>query len=638
MSEPTHPTECDVIMKGGITSGVIYPRALQALSAKYRFRGIGGTSAGAIGAACAAAAEFGRERQGFTKLGHLPDQLGGGMLARLFQPDPSTKQLLPLMMGATGNARPGLPRNRYVAVPLALVTGFPFTAGAMVLAIAVFVVLGIRIEGWPGVLVALLGAMVAVIVGAAALIGRAYWKLAHAVPANLLGICRGLSTGQGDGPGFTDWLSDTIDDLAGLEGQTRPLTFGDLWGDDVDTESRPGTRKVDLRMVTTCISRSRPYEMPWASREFFYDPAVWRTLFPAYVMDALEASLAPEPEPEPEQDADIDAEDRPVRGFSAWADHAAEQRGLRRLPGPRDLPVIVATRMSLSFPLLISAVPLWSIDLRSPQTRESLRALESRDLAAAAHVPPDFEQLWFTDGGLCSNFPVHMFDSPLPSRPTFAINLGRFSDEQVPAEEQSKNIEIARSNRDGLLPSYRRIEQHGFKAVTGFAGAALDTIRSWQDNSYLDAPGHRDRIVRVLQTKAEGGLNLYMESETITGLAARGEAGAEALIDQFTQHHYKTEKSPTRDGWENHRWIRFRALMAALPDFLAGYSRGRAVFGIDPADPPSYRMNAGERQLAAELSEALDDAVTAAEARPDDVTGLKKSPARSGTLRRTPRM
>ena len=47
---------CDLIMKGGITSGVVYPKLISGLAAKYRFKNIGGTSAGAIAAAgCAAA-------------------------------------------------------------------------------------------------------------------------------------------------------------------------------------------------------------------------------------------------------------------------------------------------------------------------------------------------------------------------------------------------------------------------------------------------------------------------------------------------------------------------------------------------------------------------------------------------------
>ncbi len=52
--------KCDVVIKGGITSGGVYPRAVLALSKKYRLMNIGGASAGAIAAAGAAAAEFGR--------------------------------------------------------------------------------------------------------------------------------------------------------------------------------------------------------------------------------------------------------------------------------------------------------------------------------------------------------------------------------------------------------------------------------------------------------------------------------------------------------------------------------------------------------------------------------------------------
>ena len=49
------PPECDLILKGGITSGIVYPYAILELATKYRFRSLGGTSAGAIAAAFAAA-------------------------------------------------------------------------------------------------------------------------------------------------------------------------------------------------------------------------------------------------------------------------------------------------------------------------------------------------------------------------------------------------------------------------------------------------------------------------------------------------------------------------------------------------------------------------------------------------------
>jgi hypothetical protein len=42
--------DCDLIMKGGITSGVVYPLTACQLAKRYRFRRLGGASAGAIAA------------------------------------------------------------------------------------------------------------------------------------------------------------------------------------------------------------------------------------------------------------------------------------------------------------------------------------------------------------------------------------------------------------------------------------------------------------------------------------------------------------------------------------------------------------------------------------------------------------
>ena len=42
--------QCDLIMKGGLASGVVYGSAVNHLAKSYRFRDIAGTSAGAIAA------------------------------------------------------------------------------------------------------------------------------------------------------------------------------------------------------------------------------------------------------------------------------------------------------------------------------------------------------------------------------------------------------------------------------------------------------------------------------------------------------------------------------------------------------------------------------------------------------------
>ena len=55
---------CDLVMKGGITSGIAYPPAILQLMEQRKFNRIGGTSAGAIAAAGVAAAEFHRQNGG----------------------------------------------------------------------------------------------------------------------------------------------------------------------------------------------------------------------------------------------------------------------------------------------------------------------------------------------------------------------------------------------------------------------------------------------------------------------------------------------------------------------------------------------------------------------------------------------
>src|SRR5207247_4146516 len=91
--------ECDIVMKGGITSGVVYPGAVVALAKRYVFRSIGGASAGAIAAAGVAAAEYGRATGGgFARLANVPLELsatdgkGDLFLLQLFRPETSTRR------------------------------------------------------------------------------------------------------------------------------------------------------------------------------------------------------------------------------------------------------------------------------------------------------------------------------------------------------------------------------------------------------------------------------------------------------------------------------------------------------------------------------------------------------------------
>ena len=67
---------CDIVMKGGITSGVIYPRAVSELAKTYTLSSVGGASAGAIAEAAPAAAQVGRHPGRFVRVHQMPDVLG----------------------------------------------------------------------------------------------------------------------------------------------------------------------------------------------------------------------------------------------------------------------------------------------------------------------------------------------------------------------------------------------------------------------------------------------------------------------------------------------------------------------------------------------------------------------------------
>jgi len=109
--------ECDLVMKGGVTSGIVYPAAIAAIAGLYRLRSIGGTSAGAIGAAAAAAMELGR-RSGrnpgaATMLASLAGELGKRqpdnkpLLLHLFEPDRETAGLFRLLLSQPIMRDPG---------------------------------------------------------------------------------------------------------------------------------------------------------------------------------------------------------------------------------------------------------------------------------------------------------------------------------------------------------------------------------------------------------------------------------------------------------------------------------------------------------------------------------------------------
>jgi hypothetical protein len=237
-------------------------------------------------------------------------------------------------------------------------------------------------------------------------------------------------------------------------------------------------------------------------------------------------------------------------------------------------------------------------------------------------VAPAFEKNWFSDGGICANLPVHFFDSPLPTRPTFAIDLQAFPPDRLKSKVEQENCELPINNNAGLLRPWTPLRTSGVGALGAFLSQVVDTARGWVDAGQLVMPGYRDRVVTIYHDKTEGGVNLAMPAPVVAGLAARGEAAGALLVDKFTGAPTGEDGSRKEVGWgwNNQRWIRFRTATAGLRTWLGKFDAAYRATVTPPtfeywslagpdarATPPSYDYGtAGDRNAAnAHVAELL---------------------------------
>ncbi len=556
MTYPSNPAlECDIVMKGGITSGVIYPRVVCELAKSYRLRSVGGSSAGAIAAAGAAAAELGRTAGGFELLEVLPHDItapspaGGSTLFRLFQP---TKQAYPLYrvltagMGKTAAAL----RTVFAALTAFWLWGLVGAApGIVLLAICALGGGPAQIAGVvAGLILALLGAMLGLAVGA----------IKTLAGVSGFGLCTGMPGASGKGAAaLTPWLHERFQSMAG-RARGKVLTFGDL-----------AAGQIELRTMTTNLTRSEPIAMPWSTQEYFFEPAEMRQLFPEDVVAWMEEHP---PTVGPDGNDLFPSEVRK-------RDLLRAQAGSKRpWPAPDDVPVIVATRMSLSFPVLITAVPLYAVNYNLVANRDSsaeaeawLAANPDRRAAEGAALPearPTFDVNWFSDGGICANLPVQFFDAPLPTRPTFAVDLEPFPPDRTKSPNEGENCYLPMANNAGQLLPWTTMPSSGIGALGAFLSQIVNTARGWVDAAQLVLPGYRDRVVTIYHDNNEGGMNLAMPPEVVTGLANRGEAAAAKLVEKFAA---TPQDNKPAWGWNNQRWIRFRTATAGLNAWLTKF-------------------------------------------------------------------
>jgi len=550
-------------MEGGAASGIVYPRAIYELSQRYRFQRIGGTSAGAAAAAAAAAAEYGRRKaeqpgnggnpESFADLEKVPEWLANEVgefprLKYLFEPEEEMRPAYELFMAVILITHKGL--SSIWRLPFAAARFFPVTfilgisLSGLIVALAAYGAM--QIGGWLlGIAAAALGLIVAGAFAVLPVLLSLGYDVVVKLPRNHFGVARGYSkTPEEDRPRVTNWMYGLIQKLAGRSINDDPLTFGDLQRcPDTVIGNNDG---IALRLMTTCLTHGRPYRMPFADDEIFYYRAdELKQFFPDEVIEWMDNRPNPK------------------------AGELQEFPEFRALPRGSELPVVVAVRMSMAFPLFFSAVPLYALDrTRRPDVRNRSEALKD------FHRP---ERVWFADGGICSNLPVHFFDRALPRWPTFALDLRLFhrdlrEEDKFEVGKVWIDHDFQDDTGNSVITDWWTELEHepkkdvneeldfggSFKRTWQFLETVFDTMMNWHDNAQLRPVGSRDRVAHVSLTDKEGSFNLRMNSGQILSLAERGGYGGSKLRDRFA----------TEDGWRDNRRARLSSFLAVTGEYL----------------------------------------------------------------------
>ena len=561
---------CDLVLEGGVTSALIYTGLIARLSCHYRFKRLGGTSSGAVAAAAGAIAQrakletlkkppgqrekppdaaFEEGVREFPRNLAKTDKQGRTALFRLFQAQESTCRGHRVVATWLKYRAQGWGTATVRALATTVCNFWvSFLIGALP---GLWILLTTWRPLWPNGLQdpvnwisPALGLALMLGLGLLAAVLWAVWTTLRGMMRNHFGLCSGMQGAEygDDGTALTPTLHRFFNELLGRNAEAeKPVIFAELWGKDA---LAGGDREIDLQVITTALNLRRPFRLPNEPGVdplggFFYDPKEWKELFPKVVLRWLEKHrrLADGPRVTNEQGDELYA-----------------------LPPPPQWPVLVAVRLSLSFPGLLSAVPMYTIEWRRKLQTEKQPPARTPLAGATGEKALVPVKVYFSDGGITSNCPVHLFDAPLPGHPTFAVRLDTFE-----SGDGGRHRIWLPGDRKEPPPRVRPFAARCTLAVAwSFVFGIVDTAREWRDGLQRSLPGYRERVVVVGLKPREGGLNLAMSPRTIRRVAALGSRAALRLQRAFDGP--RTDGQP--NAWDRHRWIRLRSTLAAAQRYL----------------------------------------------------------------------
>ncbi len=684
LNQPPPDRFCDVVLDGGVINGVVYPGFLVELARQFRFRSLGGTSVGAIAASLAAACEYNRRfgsDNGFNEgLAKMPDELADWIdepnqitrIRSLFQPHRDVQPLFDCFVDLLGKRTERVnkvAKEEREAQPDSVLYEAPEPSKSSMRLIydiwsKIVTHLG---AGWRGLLWWSLAALDASLI----IVLDSFWFATVASPANWFvmaflwavfflsgtlilhplwkliqqattlmklpgsGACTGMRASKSNTQGLSEWLYEGVQKSANLPSH-RPLTFGDLWkapGGPSGASGEKDHRSIDLRMITTCLSHGRIYELPLAAddpvlmfklselKRFFPDPviahlrqvskplrfetcAVLQRKF--YERSIVISEMDAEGELILDRLNKLSERIDTIFKTPEDAVNGLDDPDIRELP-TADLPIVVAARLSMSCPILFQNIPLIGFNLDS----------NAEDI--------DFVRLWFSDGGIGSNFPIHLFDKPIPRWPTFGLKIldepPRKISKGKPLTSYIPYHHLDGSDDNLLFPR----DRGAFTNLSGMPNVAsfvkylfsiYTSAKDGHDQSYLRMPEVRNRVVRVyLNNRAGNMLNLMIEPEKITSLAFDvGVRGGRNATSAYLAELENPKLAKWVNTWQDHRWVRFNMLTHGLRSYLKGFSQAVQQQGL----PETRNRNS----LIDQISQATKEAPLRSRATPGDEVEL----------------
>ena len=333
-----------------------------------------------------------------------------------------------------------------------------------------------------------------------------------------------------------------IQTAAGRSIEDDPLTFGDLWypPNGKPPEGTDAPRAIELSMITSDISRNRAAQLPFLElpSRLYVEKEMLKRYFPTTVVEWM------------------------CKHQGDYGDNVRKACG--RVPLALAGGPAARLRRTLVAELCGAAVGRAAADTR-------LRAQEAK-------TPERASSGVVFGRRITSNFPIHFFDSPIPSRPTFCLNLVDF-DAELSADPAPQPQQSTAKNERGEKETKGDAERDASKPIAqARSPERLAANRPNYDISEKD-PAPRDAIWKFIA--------MARRNEMSPAPFTSFDAGAGSGLFSFVMNLINTARF-----WSDNQMLMAPGLVIAWSTSHCATTRAGSISTCPPTPSPSSIVEA----------------------------------------------